>query len=104
MTEYITTNIRLPKALHRELKRRALDEDKSLSQIIRESVALYLVAVPESVDEERDRYMLEVWQNDPLWSIGADLVVADVTDGSINHDDYLYGPLSELARSELRDK
>lgn len=104
MIEYVTTNIRLPKELHRELKRRAVDEDKSLSQIIRESVVQYLVATPINVDEETTRHMLEAWQNDPIWTIGGEAVVADVTDGSLNHDDYLYGPLSESARRELGDE
>ena len=30
-------------------------------------------------------------------------MVADVTDGSVNHDLYLYGPLSEAARAEIKD-
>ena len=44
MTEYVTTNIRLPKDLYREIKHRALEEEKSLAQIIRESVMQYLAA------------------------------------------------------------
>ena len=42
MSEYVTTNIRLPKDLYRQAKRRALDEEKSLAQIIRESIVEYL--------------------------------------------------------------
>jgi hypothetical protein len=104
MIEYVTTNIRLPRELHRELKRRALDEDKSMSQVIRESVAQYLVTTTMDAEVESNQKMLEVWQNDSVWSIGTDTVIADVTDGSVNHDDYLYGPLSDSARAELGDE
>ena len=44
MTEYVTTNIRLPKDVYREIKRRALEEEKSLAQVVRESVVQYLTA------------------------------------------------------------
>lgn len=103
MTEYVTTNIRLPKDLYRQIKRRALDEEKSLAQLIRESIVEYLaepqVAESKSLDEES----LLSWEHDPLWLIGTDATIADVTDGSVNHDLHLYGPLSETARAEIRD-
>jgi len=103
MTEYVTTNIRLTKDLYRQVKRRAVEEDKSLAQVIRESVVEYLtepkVVGPEMVTATG----ADDWENDPLWLIGTDATVADVTDGSVNHDLYLYGPLSETARSELKD-
>jgi predicted DNA-binding protein len=103
MTEYVTTNIRLPKDLYRQAKRRALDEEKSLAQIIRESIVEYLaepqVAEPGSLAEDTP---LD-WEKDPLWLIGTDPVMADVTDGSVNHDLYLYGPLSERARAEVKE-
>ena len=45
MTEYVTTNIRLHKDVYREIKRRALEEEKSLAQVIREAAArLHLAA------------------------------------------------------------
>lgn len=103
MTEYVTTNIRLPKDLYRQIKRRALDEEKSLAQLIRESIVEYLtepqVVEPRLLDEDA----LHGWENDPLWLIGTDATIADVTDGSANHDLYLYGPLSETARAEIKD-
>ena len=72
MTEYVTTNIRLPKDLYREIKHRALEEEKSLAQIIRESVMQYLAApeVAESRTEEAEA--VDDWENDPLWLIGTD--------------------------------
>jgi predicted transcriptional regulator len=103
MTEYVTTNIRLSKDLYREIKHRALEEEKSLAQIIRESVMQYLAApeVAESRTEEAEA--VDDWENDPLWLIGTDPVMADVTDASVNHDLYLYGPLSETARAEIKE-
>ena len=102
MTEYVTTNIRLPRDLYRQAKRRALDEEKSLAQIIRESIAEYLaepqVAEPRAMAEDPPID----WENDPLWLIGTDAVIADVTDGSVDHDLHLHGPLSEKARAESR--
>jgi hypothetical protein len=97
MTEYVTTNIRLPKDLYRQAKQRALEEEKSLAQVIRESVAQYLT---ETAETEGGR---KAWENDPLWLIGTDGTVADVTDASVKHDDYLYGPLSDEARAETKD-
>ena len=44
MAEYVTTNIRLPRETYRELKQRALNAEISLAEVVRESVAQYLVA------------------------------------------------------------
>jgi hypothetical protein len=103
MTEYVTTNIRLPKDVYREIKRRALEEEKSLAQVIRESVAQYLTAPAGVLSHSEEPVMTDDWENDPLWLIGTDATIADVTDGSVNHDLYLYGPLSETARAEIKD-
>lgn len=102
MTQYVTTNVRLPKELYLKAKRRALEERTSLAEIIRESVVQYLAkpTLKQLVSDERAPID---WDNDPLGLIGTDGVVADVTDGSWNHDVYLYGPLSDEARAEIRD-
>lgn len=104
MTEYVTTNIRLPRDIYRKIKRRALEEEKSLAQVIRESIAQYLIeapAVPQQGDEPQEP--ADAWESDTLWLIGRDATIADVTDGSIHHDAHLYGPLSEAASAELKD-
>lgn len=103
MTEYVTTNIRLPKDVYRQIKLRAVEEEKSLAQVIRESVVQYLAA-PEASELRSDEVVSDDdWENDPLWLIGTDATIADVTDGSAHHDLYLYGPLSEAARAELKE-
>jgi hypothetical protein len=97
MTEYVTTNVRLPKELYRQAKRRALEEEKSLAEVIRESVALYLTGGTEAhVDAE-------TWESDPLGLIGTDGTVAEVTDLSVNHDYYLYGPGANAPLAEHKD-
>ena len=103
MAEYVTTNIRLHKDVYREIKRRALEEEKSLAQVIRESVVQYLTAPVEGLSRSEKPAMADDWENDPLWLIGTDPVMADVTDASVNHDLYLYGPLSEAARAEIKE-
>jgi hypothetical protein len=103
MTEYVTTNIRLPKEVYREIKRRALEEEKSLAQVVRESVVQYLTAPVGVMSRSEESAMTDDWESDPLWLIGTDATIADVTDGSVNHDLYLYGPLSKTTRAEIKD-
>ena len=103
MAEHVTTNIRLPKDVYREIKHRALEEEKSLAQIIRESVVQHLAGSQVATLRSEEGATIDDWENDPLWLTGTDATVADVTDGSVNHDLYLYGPLSEAARAEIKD-
>jgi hypothetical protein len=103
MTEYVTTNVRLPKDLYRRLKRQALEEEKSLSQIVRESVTNYLTGTKLTRPDSAVGEAQEANQHDPLWLIGEDPVMADVTDGSVNHDLHLYGSLSDRARAEIQE-
>ena len=92
MIEYVTTNIRLPKDLYRQAKRRALDEEKSLAQIIRESITEYLIE-PRStlLAAEADEF------DDPFYHIAELTRPEEVnwgdrpTDTSVRHDFYLYG-------------
>jgi hypothetical protein len=103
MTEWVTTNIRLPKELHRALKQRALEEEKSLADVLREAAAQYLVDVKEQESVLPPGMTWEEFDNDPLWLIGTTGTVADVSDAAANHDLYLYGPLSDSARAEIKD-
>lgn len=41
MSTFVTTNVRLPRDVHKQLKMRALEENKSVAELIRESVARY---------------------------------------------------------------
>ena len=99
MTEFITTNIRLPVQLHRALKRRAAEENKSMAQVLREAAVQYIASAKASNHAE-----MEAKDDDPLWLIGTDPVDLGVTDASVNHDVYLYGPLSDSAKAEITEK
>ncbi len=59
MTDYITTNIRLSVQLHRELKRRAAEENKSMAQVLREAAAQYIAS------SENHRLQAETDDDDP---------------------------------------
>lgn len=81
MGTYITTNLRLPDDLHKLLKHMAVEEKKSVSQLVREAIADFMAArkEPESPKGE-----------DPFSSlIGA--YSSGLKDGSVKHDEYLYG-------------
>jgi hypothetical protein len=45
----------------------------------------------------------EAWESDPLWLIGTDGTVAEVSDLSVKHDYYLYGPGADPSRAEHKD-
>ena len=92
MTEYVTTNIRLPKAMHDRIRQLALEENKSMAEVIRESLAEYLIeprAMPRMA--EGDEF------DDPFYHIAELTRPEEVnwgdrpTDTSVRHDFYLYG-------------
>ncbi len=104
MTEYVTTNIRLPRAMYERVKELALEENKSLAQVVRESLVEYLIAPkaqPVLVsDEEFDDpiyHITELTRPDEVnWG-------ARPTDTSVRHDFYLYGAdLDEIPRRGKR--
>jgi predicted DNA-binding protein len=92
MTEYVTTNIRLPKAMHNRIRQLALEANKSMAEVIRESLTEYLIeprsALLAAEAEEFD---------DPIYHIAELTRPEDVnwgdrpTDTSVRHDFYLYG-------------
>ena len=91
MTEYVTTNIRLPKAMHERVKRLALEENKSMAQVVRESLVQYVTSMGEENVLRAPDY------EDPLMALG-DLTRPDEvidgnrpTDTAFRHDYYLYG-------------
>ncbi|MEJ5198408.1 MAG: CopG family transcriptional regulator [Anaerolineae bacterium] len=92
MAEYVTTNIRLPKAIYEQAKKLAHEENKSLAQLIRESLVDYLVESREQPSRVKDDDF-----DDPIYHV-AELTRPDEvnwndrpTDTSVRHDFYLYG-------------
>ncbi|MEW6087356.1 MAG: CopG family transcriptional regulator [bacterium] len=79
MSTNIATNIRLPEEVLKALKYRAIEEKKSVNQIIREAVEKFLASVVET----------KKYKNDPLENI-IGIAESGIRDGSRNHDYYLY--------------
>jgi hypothetical protein len=80
MASITATNIRLPEDLLKALKYKAIEEKKSMNQIIREAIEVSLAIGPRS--EERERDSLED-------IIG--IAKSGIKDASSKHDRYLYG-------------
>jgi hypothetical protein len=80
MSTTMATNIRLPEDLLKALKYRAIEEKKSMNQIIREAIEMSLAAVSRSPGPDKDAFE-EV--------IG--IAKSGIKDASSKHDRYLYG-------------
>lgn len=86
----IRTQIYLAQAQHEALKQLATEKSVSMAQLIREAVAAYIV----QEKAEQGDFDLEAYLNDPIWKIpdiAEELGDSGMTDGSVNHDYYLYG-------------
>jgi len=74
------TNIRLPEELLKALKYRAIEEKKSVNQLIREAIEQTLnIATPHNEH-----------QDDPFDRV-VGIAKSSTRDGSSKHDRYLYG-------------
>ena len=80
MSARIATNIRVPEELLKALKHRAVEERKSLNQMICEAIEMALHTAPKSERPEKDGF-------EEVIGIGR----SGIKDGSSNHDRYLYG-------------
>jgi len=95
----VRTQIYLPPKVHAELKRRAEKHGLTLALQIRESLEDYLRRANSADDE------LEPLDLGNLFEIVGKYGGSSITDGSINHDKYIYGdPHGEkaLERERLR--
>lgn len=80
MSVTIATNIRLPEDLLKALKYRAIEEKKSVNQIIREAIEMSLAAASQSVERQKDPL-------EDVIGVGR----SGIKDASSKHDRYLYG-------------
>ncbi len=80
MSTKIATNIRLPEDLLKTLKYRAIEEKKSVNQLIREAIEMSLAVAPQPEEHEKDPF-----EN----MIG--IARSGIKDASSKHDRYLYG-------------
>jgi predicted DNA-binding protein len=79
MSSLVATNIRLTEEALKELKYRAIEEKKSVNQLVREAIDLYLsVRRPDASAE------------DPFEKIIGS-AHSGICDGSVKHDRYIYG-------------
>jgi len=75
----IATNIRLPENILKTLRHRAIEEKKSMNQLIREAIEISLAAAPQP--EER--------RKDPFEDV-IGIARSGIKDASSKHDHYLY--------------
>ena len=97
----VRTQIYLPPKVHAELKRRAGKHGLTLALQIREALEEYLRRANSDDDE------LEPLDLGNLFEIVGKYGKSNITDGSINHDKYIYGdPHGEkaLERERLRNQ
>lgn len=80
MNKTVVTNIRLPEEVLKALKHKAVEERKSLKQMICEAIEATLHSVPESKGSEKDAF-------EEVIGIGR----SGIKDGSSEHDQYLQG-------------
>lgn len=81
--KYVQTNIRLPRNLLKELKKRAAEEEKSLARLIRELSRLYLLG----------KFTLSKNQieHDPIWQLPDKAVKTGEKNLASSIDRILYG-------------
>jgi len=85
MKDYVTANLRMPETLTEALKLKAINEHQRVSPLIREAMEL-------SLGKEKSPTPSAPWvqESDPLDGITG-IAHSGLTDGSANHDHYLYG-------------
>ena len=81
MGAFVTTNVRLSKDLLTKLKFRAVEENKSVAQLVREAIQQHL----------SQHQLIKIdYDNDPFNDL-IGITQSEIIDGSVNHDHYLYG-------------
>ncbi|MBI5056460.1 MAG: CopG family transcriptional regulator [Nitrospirae bacterium] len=81
MSTLVATNIRLPDETLKELKYRAIEERKSVNQLVREAIENYLSVQKQP---EMQRQVKDPFEN----VVGS--ARSGIKDGSVKHDEYLY--------------
>ena len=79
----VRTQVYLPRDIYEQLKDRADAEGITMATQIREALAQYVTEAPT----KEEGHILTA--DDPIWNI-IGMGKSDVTDGSVNHDKYIY--------------
>lgn len=80
MSSTVATNIRISEEVLKSLKYRAIEERKSVNQLIREAIESFI-----AVDIQPERHVKDSFEN----VIG--IAKSGIKNGSTKHDYYLYG-------------
>ncbi|MBI4654950.1 MAG: CopG family transcriptional regulator [Nitrospirae bacterium] len=80
MSSIVATNIRISEEVLKSLKYRAIEERKSVNQLIREAIEGFI-----AVDIQPERHVKDSFEN----VIG--IAKSGIKNGSTKHDYYLYG-------------
>lgn len=80
MSTLVVTNIRLPEEDLKELKYKAIEERKSVNQLVREAIGMYLSRQKQPELPVKDEFEKVIG-----------CASSGIKDGSVKHDLYLYG-------------
>ncbi len=80
MSTPVATNIRLPEEVLKALKYKAIEEKKSVNQLIREAIEMSLAVAAQPGKHIKD-----------LFEDVIGIAKSGIKDGSTKHDRYLYG-------------
>jgi plasmid stability protein len=80
----VRTQVYLPRDIYERLKERAEAEGMTMATQIREALTQYVFMVAR---EEKVAPILTA--DDPIWNI-IGMINSGITDGSVNHDKYIY--------------
>lgn len=83
---YVTTNVRIPKALHIKLKHLALENEQSFGELVRE----LLYAVDTHKNQKKPSPSRYSYENDPIWDLINYTVDSKESDLSSRVDEIVY--------------
>ena len=84
--QFVTTNIRLGAEVYQRLRLRAVQERKSLAQLIREAVDVVYGERRRSDQKNKKK----AWRQDPFFKV-IGLGASGLRDGAVHHDRDIYG-------------
>jgi guanylate kinase len=81
----VRTQVYLPRDIYEQLKQRADKEGITMAHQIREALMQYVI---ETAEEDESKYVIS--DDDPIWDLIGIVKNSGITDGSVNHDKYIY--------------
>jgi len=81
----VRTQVYLPRDIYEQLKQRADKEGLTMAHQIREALMQYVI---ETTEEDESKYVIS--DDDPIWDLIGIVKNSGITDGSVNHDKYIY--------------